>query len=59
MLTRACKKNLIDEFILSIIPIILGDGKRLFLGETPRIKLKSKSSENYETGLVQLHYVKE
>ena len=53
------KKNLIDEYIVSIIPIILGDGKRLFLGETPRIKLKSQSSENYETGLVQLHYVKE
>ena len=53
------KKNLIDEYIVSIIPIILGDGKRLFLGETPRIKLKSQSSENYDTGLVQLHYVKE
>ena len=53
------KKNFIDEYIVSIIPIILGDGKRLFLGETPRIKLKSHSSKSYETGLVQLHYVKE
>ena len=53
------KKNLIDEYIISIIPIILGEGKRLFLGEIPRIKLKSQPSKNYETGLVQLHYVKE
>lgn len=51
-------KNLIDEYILSIIPIILGDGKRLFIGETPMIKLNSKSSKKYETGLIQLHYKK-
>ncbi|NOQ26382.1 MAG: dihydrofolate reductase [Bacteroidales bacterium] len=51
-------KNLIDEYIVSIIPIILGDGKRLFIGETPMIKLNSKSSKKYETGLIQLHYEK-
>lgn len=50
--------NLIDEYIVSIIPIILGNGKRLFLGETPMIKLKSKSSKEFETGLIQLHYKK-
>ncbi len=53
------QKNLIDEYIISIIPIILGDGKRLFLGETPEIKLKVLSSKKYDTGLVQLHYKKE
>lgn len=53
------QKNLIDEYIISIIPIILGDGKRLFLGETPGIKLKALPSKNFETGLVQLHYLKE
>jgi len=52
------KQNLIDEFIISIIPIILGDGKRLFLGETPMIKLDLKSCKKYETGLIQLHYTK-
>ncbi len=53
------QKNLIDEYIVSIIPIILGGGKRLFLGETPEIKLKVLSSKKYNTGLVQLHYKKE
>ena len=52
------EKNLIDEYIVSIIPIILGDGKRLFLGETERIKLKAKSSKKFDTGLIQLHYEK-
>ncbi|MBU1822587.1 MAG: dihydrofolate reductase family protein [Bacteroidetes bacterium] len=51
-------KNLIDEYIVSVIPIVLGDGKRLFRGGTPRINLKAMPSKQYDTGLVQLHYVK-
>jgi dihydrofolate reductase len=50
------EKDLIDEYIISVIPIILGDGKRLFIGETPAINLDLISSESFETGLVQLHY---
>jgi dihydrofolate reductase len=50
------KKDLIDEYIISVIPIILGDGKRLFKGGVPSIKLKTVSSKQYESGLVQLHY---
>jgi len=53
------KKNLIDEYIISVIPIVLGNGKRLFKGETPMINLKALPSKYYDTGLVQLHYVKE
>ncbi len=51
------EKNLIDEYIISVIPIILGDGKRLFLGETPMINLKALPSKHFESGLVQLHYL--
>ncbi len=53
------EKNLIDEYIVSVIPIILGDGKRLFLGGTEKIKLKAKPSKDFDTGLIQLHYEKE
>lgn len=53
------KKDLIDEYIISVIPIILGDGKRLFSGEIPGIKLKAMPSKQFETGLVQLHYLRE
>lgn len=52
------EKNLIDEYMVSIIPIILGDGKRLFLGGTPTINLTPMPSTYYETGLVLLRYLK-
>ena len=52
------EKNLIDEYIVSVIPVILGRGKRLFLGNTPSIELKALPTKSYETGLIQLHYQK-
>ncbi len=51
-------KNLIDEYIVSVIPIILGDGKRLFLGGINAINLKALPSKDFESGLVQLRYVR-
>lgn len=53
------EKNLIDEYNISVIPTFLGDGKRLFMGEINSINLKSLPSKQYESGLVQLHYVKQ
>lgn len=53
------EKNLIDEYIISVIPTILGDGKRLFIGGTKAIKLKAKASKYFDTGLIQLRYIKE
>lgn len=53
------KENLIDEFIISIIPILLGDGIRLFKDGRPEAKLRLMHSECYGTGLVQLHYSRE
>ncbi len=52
------QQNLIDEYIISVIPVLLGEGKRLFLGESPMIKLKALPARNYPSGLVQLHYLK-
>lgn len=51
-------ENLIDEFILSVIPILLGDGIRLFKDGRPERTLELLSARQFETGLVQLHYVK-
>jgi dihydrofolate reductase len=48
--------RLIDEFIISIIPIILGEGKRLFIGNTPREGVALRSVKKFESGLVQLRY---
>ena len=52
------EKNLIDEYRISVIPIILGDGKRLFKGGTPMINLKALPSKQYESGLIHLRYEK-
>lgn len=51
-------QKLIDEMIISIIPVLLGDGIRLFRAGLPAQNLKLKSSQSFEeTGLVQLHYL--
>ncbi|HEX2969973.1 MAG TPA: dihydrofolate reductase family protein [Bacteroidales bacterium] len=50
------KENLIDEFIISIVPILLGDGIRLFKDGRPELRLHLLHSKCYGTGLVQLHY---
>lgn len=52
------KQDLIDEFILSIIPVFLGDGIRLFKDGRPELNLELVSSTEYDTGLIQLHYIK-
>ena len=50
--------NLIDEYIISIIPVFLGEGKRLFLGGVPQLPARLLSHKAYDTGLVQLRYEK-
>ena len=47
----------IDEFIISVIPILLGDGTRLFRdGDRPQQKLELVSTKHFTSGLVQLQY---
>lgn len=53
------KDNLIDEFIISVIPILLGNGIRLFKDGRPEQKLTLVSTKQYEKGLIQLHYTRE
>lgn len=50
------KNKLLDELIISVIPVLLGDGIKLFKGDEPEQKLKLISSKSYKKGLVQLHY---
>lgn len=52
------KDNLIDEFIISIIPILVGNGIKLFEDGRPEQKLTLINTKSYETGLVQMHYKK-
>ncbi len=49
------KKDLIDEFIIGIVPVILGNGIRLFLDNNPTVNL---TLDNYvvEDGITIMYY---
>ncbi len=51
------KLNEIDEYIIGIIPIILGGGKKLFFENIPRINLKLKRY-SFKEGVGILEYNK-
>ncbi|WP_276496493.1 dihydrofolate reductase family protein [Pontibacter litorisediminis] len=48
--------DLVDEFIISIVPILLGNGTRLFKDGRPEQILEFITAKTFETGLTQLHY---
>jgi dihydrofolate reductase len=48
--------GLIHELTLSVIPIVLGSGIRLFAGGEPELGLTLVACHSWPTGLVQLHY---
>ncbi|MGC3977118.1 MAG: dihydrofolate reductase family protein [Paludibacteraceae bacterium] len=50
------KYKLMDEMVLSIIPIMVGNGKKLFHLDIPEQELTLLSAKSFDTGLVQLHY---
>jgi len=50
------KQNLIDRFIISVIPHMLGGGIKLFNPGRPELTLKLIRSSSFPSGLVQLEY---
>lgn len=50
------ENKLIDELIISIIPVLLGNGKKLFNDGRPEQKLILTNSKIFDSGLAQLHY---
>ena len=48
--------DLIDEFIISIIPVLVGNGTRLFKDGRPEQQLELLNAKTFDTGLTQLHY---
>ncbi|MDX1908245.1 MAG: dihydrofolate reductase family protein [Bacteroidia bacterium] len=52
------RRHLLDELIISVIPVLLGEGIRLFRDARPETPLTLVGVRSYETGLVQLHYAR-
>jgi len=50
------KNNLIDEFIITIFPTVLGEGIPLFGEGCGEHKLKLQNIKSYDSGVVQIHY---
>jgi len=50
------QEKLFDELIISIIPVLLGNGIRLFGKSFKEQSIKLVSSKSFNSGLVQLHY---
>ena len=56
VINELLKNDLIDGLIISIVPILLGNGTRLFKDGRPEQLLEFVKVKTFETGLVQLHY---
>ena len=54
-ITSFLREGLVDELTISVVPVVLGRGLRLF-GELDEVPLTLVDSRSYPSGLVQLRY---
>lgn len=47
----------IDEFVVSVVPVFIGDGIPLIARRHRHVRLELQSVERFDDGLVQLHYL--
>ncbi|MEK5231844.1 dihydrofolate reductase family protein [Lysinibacillus sp. FSL K6-0232] len=58
LITTFINLGLIDEFRLSVHPVVLGEGKPLFTNITERLQLTLIQTKAFSSGVVQLIYQK-
>ncbi len=56
IINELLKNDLIDELIISVIPVLVGSGTRLFKDGRPEQQLELLTIKSFDTGLTQLHY---
>ena len=49
-------EHAIDEFVVSVVPVLIGDGIPLIARRHRHVPLELQSSERFDDGVVQLHY---
>ena len=54
LVSSLLREGLLDELHLSVLPVVLGSGKRLFSASAGKLPLKLLDSATFETGVVQL-----
>lgn len=58
IINELLRHDLIDELVISVIPILLGNGTRLFQDGRPEQALEFVTAKTFDTGLTQLHYTR-
>ncbi len=48
--------NAIDKFVVSVVPVFIGDGIPLIARRHRHVRLELESTHRFSDGLVQLHY---
>ena len=56
IINELLRNDLIDEFIVSVIPVLVGNGTRLFKDGRPEQQLELLATKTFDTGLTQLHF---
>ena len=56
IINELLERDLIDEFIISVVPVLLGNGTRLFKDGRPEQVLEFVKAKAFETGLIQINY---
>ncbi|MGM9920001.1 MAG: dihydrofolate reductase family protein [Bhargavaea sp.] len=56
LITTFINEGLVDEFRLSVHPVVLGEGKPLFTDVRERLDLKLADSRTFPSGVIQLIY---
>ena len=56
LITTFIDLGLVDEFRLSVHPVILGEGRPLFINIKQRLNLKLINTRTFSSGVVQLIY---
>lgn len=56
VINELLRHSLVDEFVISVIPVLLGGGIRLFQDGIPEQTLEFVTAKTCDTGLMQLHY---